>query len=321
MHISWRRILFIALGLGAAAPSLSLPPATERPADTISAARESRGRPERQWVLHSDGSGELRTIAGETSDFFVYPMLVRRFQATPADFHRLRALLRPAEHYADRELQCQVLQNHGPYGHVMWSERGRGWRVDMMFDCFSAETPPVHDAVQAADRLIDGWAEGGPGERVQVGALPELHSAALPGAERYVRALSFESRPCAAPCPVYRIEVNGDGSGLFTGRRFTAVRGRRAFRVSPQQYADFVAALWFGFPPPGQDRSLVGRNCHVLQPGRGGAQVEWRLNDGRRIREAFDYGCNPAQNGGVLARVGAAPDKLPVAEMIGPARP
>ena len=130
MGISWGRMAAIALGLVIAAAASNPPrPAPERTADTISLIVGSWGRQTYQWVIRADGSGEVRTLAEQGSDFNDYSMLVRPFHTGPEVFARVRALLRIAESYVGtgRDLDCVVRGTDGPQGRMLWSQAGRGW--------------------------------------------------------------------------------------------------------------------------------------------------------------------------------------------------
>ena len=56
-------------------------------------------------------------------------------------------------------------------------------------------------------------------------------------------AIEYQTGPCFGRCPVYRFQVNPNGTGSFTGIRFTAVTGQRSFRVSPEQAATLAQSL------------------------------------------------------------------------------
>src|ERR1044072_6585626 len=68
--------------------------------------------------------------------------------------------------------------------------------------------------------------------------------AAFPAAAKGpAETVTFETGPCFGACPVYRLTVSSNGVGTFEGRRYTAVTGIRAFRVTPAQYRAFVRTL------------------------------------------------------------------------------
>jgi uncharacterized protein DUF6438 len=69
--------------------------------------------------------------------------------------------------------------------------------------------------------------------------LPTRHMPMPRGASESVR-LRLERGACFGPCPVYAIELNGDGRAVFEGTEHTFVRGRREFRVSPQVVGELL---------------------------------------------------------------------------------
>ena len=56
-------------------------------------------------------------------------------------------------------------------------------------------------------------------------------------------SISYETTPCFGFCPIYRVTVNADGSGLFEGRQHSAFQGQRRFRIPRAQFRAFVARL------------------------------------------------------------------------------
>src|SRR5688572_23522983 len=81
--------------------------------------------------------------------------------------------------------------------------------------------------------------------------------------ESSVESVSYETEPCFGACPVYRVMVNRDGSGLFEGRRFTAVTGERRFSVTPTQYRAYVRHLEPLRPASGE-RRYAGDACEMM---------------------------------------------------------
>src|SRR5690349_3828500 len=60
---------------------------------------------------------------------------------------------------------------------------------------------------------------------------------------RSIETISYQTTACFGTCPVYTLTVRSDGTATFEGARYTAVRGRRDFRVTPRQYRAFAAWL------------------------------------------------------------------------------
>ena len=133
-----------------------------------------------------------------------------------------------------------------------------------------------------------------------------------------VPSISYETGPCFGACPVYRVTVNADGTGLFEGRRFTAVTGERYFTLTLRQYRAFVAHLAPLRPATGSVR-YAGENCTTMATDLPSAEVTWRLREGEQSLY-FYFGCDMARNRAIAERLDAAPGLLPIGDFIGPAR-
>ncbi|NWO68033.1 DUF6438 domain-containing protein, partial [Escherichia coli] len=71
-------------------------------------------------------------------------------------------------------------------------------------------------------------------------------------------SIRYETGACFGRCPIYAVTVRPDGSGVFEGKRFTAVTGERAFKLSRAQYDAFAAKLAPYRPESGQVRYAPG---------------------------------------------------------------
>ena len=132
-----------------------------------------------------------------------------------------------------------------------------------------------------------------------------------------VRSISYETGPCFGACPVYRVTVSSNGAGTFEGRRFTAVTGTRAFRVTPAQFRAFAARLAPVRPARGEVRHAPP-NCKTTATDMPSANVGWTMADGSTRGLYFYYGCDMAENRALAERLRNAPSALPIAELIGP---
>jgi len=131
-----------------------------------------------------------------------------------------------------------------------------------------------------------------------------------------VESIVYETGPCFGACPVYRVTVNADGSGLFEGRRFTPVTGERAFRVTPAQFLAFARHLESVRPVSGVVR-YAGENCRQIATDMTSVEVTWRAA-GAEQQLYFYYGCDLERNEALGAHLIEAPDYLPpVAELLG----
>jgi hypothetical protein len=139
-------------------------------------------------------------------------------------------------------------------------------------------------------------------------------AAAAPRPATPVQTIVFETGPCFGTCPVYRVTVNGNGSGIFEGRRFTAVTGTRAFRLTPGQYQAFARHLAPLRPARGSVR-FAGEACRSMATDLPSAEVTWRDRRGPQSLY-FYFGCDMAKNRAIAARLNAAPGLLPIAHFI-----
>lgn len=55
--------------------------------------------------------------------------------------------------------------------------------------------------------------------------------------------VAIERTPCFGRCPIYRAEVFDDGTLVFDGRRFTAVRERTEVKLTEQRLHELVARV------------------------------------------------------------------------------
>ncbi len=135
-------------------------------------------------------------------------------------------------------------------------------------------------------------------------------------------AIEYQTGPCFGSCPVYRFQVNPNGTGSFTGIRFTAVTGQRSFRVTPEQAAALARSLAPWRPATGRTRRYAHGEpgCERAATDMPSAEIRWR---GRRSTTTlyFDFGCDRDTNHAMAAAIGNAPDLIPaLAPLIG-ARP
>jgi hypothetical protein len=135
------------------------------------------------------------------------------------------------------------------------------------------------------------------------------------GADPAGETISYETGPCFGACPVYKVTVSSDGSGIFEGRRFTAVTGERNFRLSPAQYRAFAAQLAPVRPERGTVR-YSGEACRMMATDLPSAEVVWS-GSGEERRLYFYFGCDMERNRALAERLQAAPRLLPIAELIG----
>ncbi len=131
-------------------------------------------------------------------------------------------------------------------------------------------------------------------------------------------AIRYETGPCYGRCPVYAVTVRPDGTGVFEGKRFTAVTGERAFRLSRAQYEAFAARLAPLRPQSGQVRYAPGqKNCEPAITDASSVDVTWTRAIGDSQSLHFYYGCRAEANRPIGQALGDAVEGLPIHDLIG----
>ncbi|MBV8686345.1 MAG: hypothetical protein JOZ90_05145 [Alphaproteobacteria bacterium] len=139
--------------------------------------------------------------------------------------------------------------------------------------------------------------------------------AATPAGAKPVESLSFETGPCFGACPVYKVTVRSDGTGVFEGRRFTSVTGTRTFRLTAAQYRAFAAHLAPLRPARGS-RRLEGDACRSMATDLPSAQIVWSRPGAAPQSLYFYFGCDMERNRALALRIETAPRLLPIARFI-----
>jgi len=129
-------------------------------------------------------------------------------------------------------------------------------------------------------------------------------------------SISYATGPCFGTCPVYTVTVHADGSGTFEGQRFTAVTGSRAFRVTPDEYRRFAAAL-APYRPDGERRvEMDSPDCGPAPTDMPSVDVNWAMASGGAGHLHFYHGCRVG-NAAMAEALRDAPKLLPIADLIG----
>ena len=144
-------------------------------------------------------------------------------------------------------------------------------------------------------------------------ALPACATTGASGAA--VESISYETGLCFGACPVYLVTVSADGTGSFEGRRFTAVTGRRSFRITPEQFRAFADRLEPLRPESGSLRYSGPPLCETMATDLPSAEVTWRSRDGEQSLY-FYYGCDMEKNRAIADRLNGATILLPIANFI-----
>lgn len=131
-------------------------------------------------------------------------------------------------------------------------------------------------------------------------------------------SITYQTGPCFGACPVFSVTIRPDGSGVFTGKRFTAVEGERAFKATPAQYAAFAKALAPYRPQSGEVRISHGDpRCKQVATDLPSVEVVWMRAIGDSQKLYFYFGCDMEKNAPMADALGNAPDALPIEELIG----
>lgn len=131
-------------------------------------------------------------------------------------------------------------------------------------------------------------------------------------------SITYSTGPCFGACPVYSVTVSPDGTGTFTGKRFTAVTGERRFTLSRAQYDAFAARLAPYRPESGVVRYTPGSgNCAQVATDMPGVDVTWTRAIGDSQALHFYFGCDMAKNAAMRDALGSAPEALPIERFVG----
>ncbi|MBO9624358.1 MAG: hypothetical protein J7500_16745 [Sphingomonas sp.] len=131
-------------------------------------------------------------------------------------------------------------------------------------------------------------------------------------------SIAYETGPCFGACPVYSVTVHPDGTGIFEGKRFTAVSGTREFRLTRAQYDAFAATLAPYRPASGELRFAPGEpNCTRHATDMPSVDVRWTRAIGDSQHLYFYFGCDREKNRAMADALGNAPDVLPIEALVG----
>jgi hypothetical protein len=131
-------------------------------------------------------------------------------------------------------------------------------------------------------------------------------------------SVRYETGPCYGRCPVYAVTVHPDGTGVFEGKRFTAVTGEKPFTLSRAQYDAFVAKLAPYRPESGQVRYAPGQqNCQPAATDASSVNITWTRAIGDSQGLYFYYGCRAPANLAIGQALGEASEALPIQDLIG----
>jgi hypothetical protein len=131
-------------------------------------------------------------------------------------------------------------------------------------------------------------------------------------------SITYETGPCFGACPVYSVTVRPDGSGVFTGKRFTAVTGERAFKLTPAEYAAFASRLAPYRPASGERRVSPGeKGCEHAATDLPSVDITWTRAIGDSQKLYYYFGCNMGGDRSMAEALGGAAETLPLEALIG----
>lgn len=140
-------------------------------------------------------------------------------------------------------------------------------------------------------------------------------------------AIWYSHAGCYGWCPSFEIHVSRDGKGVFEGHIYTAVKGKRAFSVSPQQFDAFVSDLRGArrlAKPFNKSRNVFEQigsdfSCPPTAPYHTddtGVFIMWSDRKGDVYYDS-DFGCDSDHNKKLYAALDGAPRSLGLEKMIG----
>lgn len=130
-----------------------------------------------------------------------------------------------------------------------------------------------------------------------------------------IRSVIYATTPCHGFCPVYSVTIDANGVGVFSGTSNTAVAGKHRFTATREQVADFFNRLQ-PYLPVGE-LVLAGPDaCKMYASDLPSADVKWTGGSGSG-HLLYDYGCDRDAHRMLADALRAAPQALPIAELIG----
>lgn len=132
--------------------------------------------------------------------------------------------------------------------------------------------------------------------------------------------ISFSAGACFGACPIYKLTVEPNGSGVLYPQKFTSVPGETRFTVTPQQYRKLRDLFALFRPVTGTEKRIEpGKACVRMATDMPGYTVEWTRR-GRKDTKLYYYGgCHDVQYTRLRAAVAAVPGTLDIEKMLRPA--
>jgi len=129
-----------------------------------------------------------------------------------------------------------------------------------------------------------------------------------------VETIRFEAWPCWETCPSYVLTISSTGRGTFQGRIDTAFIGKRRFRATPAQFAEFRRRL-ASLRPTGELR-IDKENCPVVYfSDLPSIDIQWS-GDGPKSHLHLYFGCDWDRKRAAFEALERAPEALGIKKLI-----
>ena len=100
--------------------------------------------------------------------------------------------------------------------------------------------------------------------------------------------IAWSVGPCFGFCPVYKVEVDGNGAVRFVGERHTAVLGKKVHEGGPDAYRAIETALAPYRPGTG---ATINTICEQQISDSSSYVLTWTRSDGTVTTLEHDKGC------------------------------
>lgn len=119
--------------------------------------------------------------------------------------------------------------------------------------------------------------------------------------------IAWSVGPCFGFCPVYKVEVDGNGTVRFVGERHTAVLGQKVREGGPDAYRAIVTALAPYRPSTGATTST---SCEQQMSDSSSYVLSWTRSDGTVTTLKHDRGCLSPRNTALNTALQTLPRQL-----------
>lgn len=123
--------------------------------------------------------------------------------------------------------------------------------------------------------------------------------------------IAWSVGPCFGFCPVYKVEVDGNGAVRFVGERHTAVLGKRVREGGPDAYRAIETALAPYRPGTG---AAINTICEQQISDSSSYVLTWTRSDGTVTTLRHDRGCLSSRNTALNTALQTLPQQLGIEE-------